>query len=128
MTIIIIKLGAFHTKCTLLAIVGKLFQDAGLRDLCIESGVIADGSISGVMDGCKHNWAVRFHKLVYEVLIRLAWIGFLSWLQANHIDNVVHMDETLKTISNICKDMSQASLKQVLQNRSCQASASPLVL
>ena len=34
---IIIRLGEFHTICTLLAIVGKQFQDAGLRDLCIES-------------------------------------------------------------------------------------------
>lgn len=32
---------------------------------------------------------------------------------------MVHVDETLKTISNLCKDVSQASLKQVLQNRSC---------
>ena len=49
-TTIIIRPGVFHTICTLLAIVGKRFQDAGLRDLCIESGVIADSSISGVMD------------------------------------------------------------------------------
>ena len=45
-TTIIIRLGVFHTICTLLAIVGKRFQYAGLRDLCIESVVIADGSIS----------------------------------------------------------------------------------
>ena len=41
-TTIIIRPGVFHTICTLLAIVGKRFQDAGLRDLCIESGVTAD--------------------------------------------------------------------------------------
>ena len=38
---IIIGLGVFHIICTLLAIGGKRFQDAGLQDLCIESGVIA---------------------------------------------------------------------------------------
>ena len=63
---VIIRLGVFLTICTLLAIVGKRFQDAGLWDLCIESGVIADGSLSGVMDGRKYNRAVRLHKLVYE--------------------------------------------------------------
>ena len=56
-----IRLGVFHTICTLLVIVGKRFQDAGLRDLCIESGVIADGSIYRVMDGPKYTWAVRLH-------------------------------------------------------------------
>ena len=97
------------------------------------------------MDGRKYNQAVRLHKLVHEALIRLAWIGFLSWLQASHTDDVVHvddtlkttsnlskdvsqashtddvvhMDDTLKTTSNLSKDVSQASLKQVFQNRSC---------
>ena len=98
---------------------GKRFQDAGLRDLCIESGVIADGSIFGVMDGRKYKRVVRLHKLEYELLTRLAWKGFLSWLQSNHTDDVVHVDETLKTFSNLCKDVSQVSLKQVFQNMSC---------
>ena len=43
---IIVRLGVFHTICTLLSTIGKRFQDAGLRDLCIESGVIAEGSIA----------------------------------------------------------------------------------
>ena len=81
--------------------------------------MITDGSVSGVMDGRKYNRAVKLHKLVYEALIRLAWKGFLSWLQANHTDDVIDINETLKTISNLCKDVSQASMKQVLQNISC---------
>lgn len=42
-------MGIFHTLCTLLAILGKRFGDAGLKDLCVESGIIADGSIGGVL-------------------------------------------------------------------------------
>ncbi|KAL8567391.1 hypothetical protein ACOMHN_001779 [Nucella lapillus] len=34
-----------------LAIVGKRFQDAGLSDLCIESGLLAEGSVAGVFEG-----------------------------------------------------------------------------
>jgi hypothetical protein len=75
---IIIRMGVFHTICNLLSTIGKRFQDAGLRDLCVESGVIAEGSISGVMEGRKYNRAVRLHKLVYEALMRLAWKGFIS--------------------------------------------------
>ena len=47
----------FHTICNLLSTIGKRFQDAGLRDLSVESGVIAEGSISGVMEGHKYNRA-----------------------------------------------------------------------
>ena len=32
---IVIRMGVFHTVCTLLSIIGKRFQDAGLRDVCI---------------------------------------------------------------------------------------------
>ena len=81
-------MGLFHTTCNLLSIIGKRFQDAGLRDLCVESGVIAEGSVAaGVMDGCKYNRAIRLHKLVYEALMRLAWKGFLPWLELKHAES-----------------------------------------
>ena len=38
---IVLRLGTFHTLCTLISIIRKRFQDAELRDLCIESGVVA---------------------------------------------------------------------------------------
>ena len=71
---IILRMGAFHTICTLLSILGERFQ--GLRDICIDSGVVAEGSGSGVLDGRRYNRAVRFHKLMYEALQRLASKGF----------------------------------------------------
>ena len=77
---IVLRMGVFHTICTMLAVIGKRFGDAGLRDLSEESGVIADGSIAGVLDGKKYNRAIRLHKLVYEALLRLAWSGFEACL------------------------------------------------
>ena len=32
----------------LMAIIGKRFEDGGLRDSAIESGIIAEGSVKGV--------------------------------------------------------------------------------
>ena len=43
-------MGTFNTICTFLAVIGKRFGEAGLRDLAVESGVIADGSIAGILD------------------------------------------------------------------------------
>ena len=38
---VILRMGIFHTiNCNLLSIIGKRFQDAGLRDLSVESSVI----------------------------------------------------------------------------------------
>jgi len=79
---VIIRMGVFHTICTMLAIVGKRFADAGLRDLSVESGVIAEGSVSGVLDGCKYNLAIRLHKLMYEAIMRLICLPRLQNLSA----------------------------------------------
>ena len=68
-------MGVFHTACTLLSIIGKHFQDAGLRDFCVESGAIVEGSVAGVLDGHRYYRAVRLHNIMHEALMRLAWQG-----------------------------------------------------
>ena len=82
------RMGVFHTICTLLGIIGKRFADAGLKDIFIESGVLAEGSIAAVIEGRKYNRSIRTHKLMYEALIRLAWKGFYA--------DCVTNDESLK--------------------------------
>ena len=47
----VLKLGTFHTIFNLLSIIGKRFQDAGLRNICTESGTITEGSVSGILEG-----------------------------------------------------------------------------
>lgn len=116
---IVLRLGVFHTICTLLATIGKRFQDGGLRDLCVEAGVIADGSVAGVMDGRKYNRAVRLHKLLYETFMRLAWKGFLQWLASNHSDYMVHLEETLRATSSLCEDVCQAAVREMMDSQCC---------
>jgi len=60
---IIPVMGNFHTICNLLLIIGKLFGNSGLRDLAVESGTIAEGSIRKVLEGRQYNRGVRLHKL-----------------------------------------------------------------
>ena len=81
---IILRLGTFHTICNLLSIIGKRFQDAGLRDLCAEAGIMDEGSVSSVLEGKMYNRAVRVHKCVYEALNRLVWHQFEPWVTSNH--------------------------------------------
>lgn len=46
-------MGGFQLLMTLLAIIGSRFGDAGLRDVAVQSEVIAEGSIDSVLSG-KH--------------------------------------------------------------------------
>lgn len=61
---LVIRMGAFHTICAFMAAIGKRFGDAGLSDVLIESGIVASGSVSGVLEGRHYNRAVRTHKVI----------------------------------------------------------------
>ena len=106
---IVMRLGTFHTICNVLSILGKRFQDAGLRDLCLESGIIAEGSVSAVMDGRHYNRAVRIHKYVYEAFLRLAWRGFLIWLESRYPNKMGFLEQAIENISDFHKDLNNTS-------------------
>ncbi len=80
---------------------------------------VPEGSVAGVMDGCKYNRAVRLHKPLYEAFMWLTWNSFLSWLEATHMNKMVHLDETMRITDSFGKEVSQATLKEVLENSSC---------
>ena len=113
-------MGVFHTICNLLSIIGKRFQDAGLRDLCVESGVIAEGSVAaGVMDGLKYNHAIRLHKFVYEALVGLSWKGFLPWLELKHAGEAHYFKKAMKSIASLQDVVPQAVFHELLECESC---------
>lgn len=117
---IIPMMGNFHIICNLLSIIGKIFRDAGLRDLAVESGIIAEGSVDKVLDGKQYNRGVRLHKLVYEALMRLAWIKFLEWLETNHSQHHQNLDETLRLVNDVHENPCEATLASFLNDETCQ--------
>lgn len=62
---VVLRMGTFHTVCAFLAAIGKRFSGAGLEDVLIESGIVATGSVSGVLQGKHYNRAIRTHKVKY---------------------------------------------------------------
>ena len=65
---IVLRFSVLHTICNLLAVIGKRFGDAGLRDVAIYFGIIAEGSVGSVVDGKQYNRGVRLHKIIYKAL------------------------------------------------------------
>jgi len=97
-----------------------MFRDAGLRDLAVESGVIAEGSINKVLDGKQYNRGVRLHKLTYEALMRLAWASFTEWLQTNHERDLQHLNEVIRLVADLQDDTRGATWESTLNNKSYQ--------
>ena len=111
---VVIRMGAFHITCTLLAVIGKRFGDAGLADLMIESGIIGMGSVNGVLDGKQYNRAVRMNKILYEAFWRIRWESFCKWLENSR--QVVDDDHITHVIQNFKDSISNGSLEILLED------------
>ena len=62
-------MGGFHACCSFLAVIGKCFGDAGLKNLLIESGLdLVDGTVEEIMKGKQYNNATRIHHVTAEAL------------------------------------------------------------
>ncbi|CAB4004680.1 Hypothetical predicted protein [Paramuricea clavata] len=48
---LVVRLGEFHACMSFMSVIGKRYGDAGLSDILIEAGVVAEGSLNGVISG-----------------------------------------------------------------------------
>ena len=113
---VVIRLGAFHTVCTFIAVIGKRFKCSGFEDILIESDVIASGSVKGIIEGKHYNRAVRAHKIVSEALWRLKWEKFGNWLMLNE-HPIINDMELLEAIKQIRSQPSEMTLNTLLRMR-----------
>ena len=108
---VVLRMGAFHTAYNFLAVIGKRYEGSGLHDLLLESGVVAEGSISGVLTGRHCNRAIRVHKLVMEALHRLQFQKFGEWCNDNDTPmDLVTVKRCLKELQTQCSEKSFAAL------------------
>ena len=118
---IILRMGTFHTICNALSILGKRFGDGGLKDILIESQLIAEGSVNGVIDGKHYNRAVRAHKCIYEAMMRLAWSEFIQWLENKDDkdeEEIASVKVFLERVKMMTNDLCQHSFDSLLKSQS----------
>ena len=101
----VIRLGGFHIALNYLSLLGNKFQNSGLDDLLIESGVYAAGTTSAIMKGKSYNRGIRAHKLAMEALFRLMWDAFVAWYESHHGEyegRVVNEDAVVEKVE-VCR-------------------------
>ena len=59
---LVIRLGGFHIALNYLALIGKMFQESGLEDVFIESGLYGSSSTMALLQGKSYNRGIRGHK------------------------------------------------------------------
>jgi hypothetical protein len=98
---IVLNLGGFHLICNYMSIIGKRYEDAGLKDILIESGATAEGSASGILSGKHYNRGVRAHKLMYEALMRLVFHSFPDWIDEHYLPNSIAIKQTIRKLEHL---------------------------
>lgn len=85
----VLMMGMFHMLMMFMHILSKRFSDAGLRDVLIQSGVIAEGSVDKALSGKMYNRGVRMYKIMYEAVMRRVLDSIPTtkeeddWIEAN---------------------------------------------
>jgi len=77
---VVVHLGAFHTMCSYMGVLGKMTAGSGFEELLIEAVTCASGSINQVMNGSHYNRVIRVHKLMVDALERMLLNHFTSQL------------------------------------------------
>ncbi len=89
---IFLMMGTFHIIMTLLAVMAVRFKDAGLKDLVIQSVLVAEGSVDTMFSGSRaYKRAVRVYKILYEAFSRL----MLEKFEKEHPNTVKALYESI---------------------------------
>lgn len=75
-----LRMGGFHTMCIFMAVIGKVYGNAELSDLLVESGISTEGRVEQILRGKHYNNAMFAHLCVYESLFRQKITAFENWL------------------------------------------------
>ena len=96
-------MGGFHAACIFLCMIGKRFADAGLKDIIVESALVAENSAQQVLKGKHYNNAMRGHMYVAEAITRIGLYAFEDWLKKTN---------KFKEYTNIIKQKALTDLKE----------------
>ena len=111
-----LRMGPFHPCCIYLAVLGKRFGSAGLREIIVEANLTGPGSVETVLREKHYNRALRVVKAVYEASMRLKFEAFENWMHANRKYDFVAEFLQSREISEFLTKQMQINFQRV---RSC---------
>ncbi|XP_046346792.1 uncharacterized protein LOC124127441 [Haliotis rufescens] len=104
----IILIGTFHLVCAYMKMIGKKMNGSGLSDILLESGLIASGSITGVLSGKHYERAMHCHKVLLECLERLPMTQYVaSQGQTEALSSLSEQSKQLLVLVNYIKGFQQ---------------------
>ena len=116
---VIVRMGIFHTICSLFGALGSKMKGSGLSEILIESSVCASGSLEKVMSGKHYNRALRVHKLTVEALEHLLLCKFEE-SEYSQETSPLH-PEAIEMFQSLTENPSSEMLNRTMGNEHCRA-------
>ena len=88
---VVLMMGMFHMLMMYMHILSKRYSDARIRNILIQSGTVAEGSMDKALCGKMYNRGVRAYKMVYEAIVR----KIFKEIGMNDDGNVLHFYITI---------------------------------
>ena len=115
---IVLRVVGFHTMCIFIAIIGKRFADAGLRDVVIEANLLGESSVNQIFEGKHYNNAIRTLKYLYDAVKRHMIDSFVQ-MKSEQIDQIDEGYEELvnsEKLQNFLSSSTKLSLDTLSRN------------
>ena len=109
----VVMMGLFHMLMMYMHILKKRFSEAGLRDVLIQSNVIAEGSVDKALSGKMYNRGVRLYKLMYEAVSIKVLEHMKLGVDEHKSDYIRHITSTDLTKLDYDAVLSEEGLKDV---------------
>ena len=109
---VVLRMGGFHILELYWKIMGKRYSFSGFEDILTEAEVFGPNAMNHIMQGGNYKRCTLGHKLLFEVMFRMQFQAFLSWLQdKNRIS-----DEFSEKLEQKCDNIQQL-FKRTIQEK-----------
>jgi len=109
----IVLIGTFHLICAYLKMVGKKMEGSGLSDILLEAGLIASGSLQGVLSGKHYDRAMHCHKILLECLERLLLEQYMAKQEEQELFSSLPA-ESVKKVEDVVESTTATTLEAAL--------------
>ena len=111
----IVLIGTFHLVCAYLKMVGKKMDGSGLSDILLESGLIASGSLQGVISGKNYDRAMHCHKTMLECMERLLLEQYMAHQDEQELFSSIPADSK-KKLNDLLQSLTETKLDTALDD------------
>lgn len=109
--------GAMHLLMSVFAGIGRLYGDAGLKQLITQSYVYAAGTADMIMQGKYFDRSLTANKVIDEVVSRRLLVQFRHWCRNinNDLPDIIKQDvhSFIETIVNLNDTSIEANIKLI---------------